>query len=280
MMRPSHSTRTGLPAAFTGQALRVAAAAATKAGGIQLAQFRSGKDRGRPLPYDIKLETDRRCEAAVIAAIHGRFPDHAILAEESGAHAGTGGFVWIVDPLDGTVNFGSGLPFFCASVACYQGGAADGGLPGAPVAGAVYLPYGRELFTAAPGEGARLNGRPIRANGAAALSEAVVSVSFGKTPASMQRMARRLEGLLPRVRKARCLGAVAAELAYIAAGYLDGLVYEGIRIWDFAAGKIILEEAGGHLEAQETEPGRWRLWACAPGLREVLGSALRLEAPE
>jgi fructose-1,6-bisphosphatase/inositol monophosphatase family enzyme len=86
----------------------------------------------------------------------------------------------------------------------------------------------------------------------------------------MQRMTRRLEGLLPQVRKARCLGAAAAELAYVAAGFLGGLIYEGIQLWDFAAGKIILEEAGGFLEAAQTEPDNWRVMAGAPGLRDAL----------
>lgn len=279
MHRAVSRTPHTLPPAFTGRVLRVAAAAATRAGEIQQLHFRNGERSGRALPHDLKLDIDRRCEAAAVAAIRARFPGHAILAEESGALPGGEDFVWIVDPLDGTVNFGHGLPFFGASVACYRRDAARGGGLGAPVAGAVYLPLGRELFTAAAGEGARLNGRPIRAGATAELSEAVVSLSFGKTPEAMGRMSRRLAALLPRVQKARCLGAVAVELAYLAAGYLDGILYEGIRLWDFAAGRIILEEAGGHLEAEETAPGLFRLWACAPGLREQLGSALRLTEP-
>jgi fructose-1,6-bisphosphatase/inositol monophosphatase family enzyme len=100
---------------------------------------------------------------------------------------------------------------------------------------------------------------------------AVVSLSFGKTPAVMDCMTRRLAALLPQVRKGRCLGAAAAELAYAAAGFLGGVIYEGIKQWDFAAGKILLEEAGGCLEAVETQPDQWRVLAGAP---EVL-AALR-----
>jgi fructose-1,6-bisphosphatase/inositol monophosphatase family enzyme len=139
-----------------------------------------------------------------------------------------------------------------------------------PVGGVVFLPFSQELFVGVPGRGAFLNGRPIAVCNVERASDAVVTVSFGKTPATMRRMTRRLDALLPQVRKARCLGAAAAELAYVAAGFLGGLVYEGINLWDFAAGKIILEEAGGFLEVSETTPGKWEVLAGAPGLRETL----------
>jgi fructose-1,6-bisphosphatase/inositol monophosphatase family enzyme len=86
----------------------------------------------------------------------------------------------------------------------------------------------------------------------------------------MKLMVERLSRILPKVRKVRSLGAAAAEMAYIGAGYLDGLFYEGLKPWDFAAGKIILEEAGGFVEAAETEPGAWRIFACAPGVKADL----------
>jgi fructose-1,6-bisphosphatase/inositol monophosphatase family enzyme len=214
-----------------------------------------------------------------MAAIREQFPEHAILSEESGAREGTGGYTWVIDPLDGTVNFWYGLPFFCVSIACYRtSGRPSGqegisaGLPGAPVAGVVFLPFSQELFVGVPGRGAFLNGRPIRASRSGDLSETVVTVSFGKTPEAMRCMTRRLDALLPKVRKARCLGAAAAELAYVAAGFLGGLMYEGIKLWDFAAGRIILEEAGGFFEASETGPDLWRVTAGAAGLREALAS--------
>jgi fructose-1,6-bisphosphatase/inositol monophosphatase family enzyme len=266
-----------LPANFSDRVLETAISAARRAGAIQMHHFRNEEVRCRRLLHDVKLETDRKCEQAIVDAIREQFPEHAILSEESGALAGTGGYIWVVDPLDGTVNFWHGLPFFCASIACY----ADPGRPaepggrfeeplGAPIAGVVFLPFSQELFVGVPGRGAFLNGRPIRASRSGGLSETVVSVSFSKTPETMRCMTRRLDALLPQVRKARCLGAAAAELAYVAAGYLGGLLYEGIQLWDFAAGKIILEEAGGFLEATETEVGLWRVTAGAPGLRDAL----------
>lgn len=251
-----------LGADFITSVRETAVFAARAAGILQMIHFRKVSVRYAPDPYDVKIETDRLCEKAVIATIRDRFPDHSILAEESGRHAGTAPFTWIIDPLDGTVNFWRGLPFFCVSIACYRNlGPGNDGINGAPVAGVIYLPFNRELFVAVAGGGAYLNDRPIRVNAMDQAAHAVMTVSFGKTADVMRRMAGRLGTLLPMVRKVRCLGAVAAELGYIAAGYLDGLMYEGIKPWDFAAGRIVLEEAGGRLEATETAPDHWRVLA-------------------
>jgi fructose-1,6-bisphosphatase/inositol monophosphatase family enzyme len=266
-----------LAAGFSNGVLETAISAARRAGAIQLHHFRNDQVSCRRLLRDVKLETDRTCERVIIGAIRERFPEHAILSEESGALAGTGEYTWIIDPLDGTVNFWHGLPFFCVSIACYAnaGQLVDeellpGGPLSKPVVGVILLPFSQELFVGVPGRGAFLNGRPISASRTGHLADAVVTVSFGKTPEAMRRMTRRLDVLLPQVRKARCLGAAAAELAYVAAGYLSGLVYEGIQLWDFAAGKIILEAAGGFLEATEGEPDLWRVIAGAAGLRDAL----------
>jgi len=271
-----------VPAAFSERVAETAVSAAWRAGAIQLNHFRNTAVRCRRLPHDVKLEIDCLCENVIIAAIRESFSDHAILTEESGLLPGSGEYTSIIDPLDGTVNFWHGLPFFCVSIACYRNGGPAGsrtppaGLPGTPVTGVVFLPSSQELFVGTPGRGALLNGRPIRASHAESASDAIVTVNFGKTPDTMRRMTGRLDVLLPQVRKARCLGAVAAELAYIAAGFLDGLIYEGIRLWDFAAGKIILEAAGGFLEAAETEPGQWRVLAGAQTIRDSLESVLTL----
>jgi fructose-1,6-bisphosphatase/inositol monophosphatase family enzyme len=137
----------------------------------------------------------------------------------------------------------------------------------------VFLPFSQELFVGLPGRGAFLNGRPIRVKRVERAADAVVTVSFGKNRQTMQGMTRRLDILLPRVRKARCLGAAAAELAYAAAGFIDGLIYEDIQLWDFAAGKIIIEEAGGFLEAVQTEPGHWRVLSGAVEVKQTLKQA-------
>jgi fructose-1,6-bisphosphatase/inositol monophosphatase family enzyme len=250
--------------------------AAQRAGDIQMHHFRNPTLKCRRELYDVKLDTDLKSERAIVGAIRERFPHDTIWTEESGMLAGTGPRTWVVDPLDGTVNFWHGLPIFCVSIACYRNDrpAPAPGLPGRPLAGVVYLPCSREMFLGAPGQGATLNARPIGVSAARELGEVVLSLSFGKTPERMRRMSSRLGKLLPRVRKARCLGAAAAELAYVAAGWLGGVVYEGLKPWDFAAGKILVEEAGGFVQARETEPGLWQLAAGPAGLRAEILSLL------
>jgi fructose-1,6-bisphosphatase/inositol monophosphatase family enzyme len=272
-----------VPTAFSDRVAETAVSGAWRAGAIQMNHFRNAAKRCKRLLHDVKLETDRVCEKAIIGAIRESFPDHAILTEESGQLPGSGEYTWIIDPLDGTVNFWHGLPFFCVSIACYRNGGrtaeeggAPAGLPGAPMTGVVFLPFSEELFVGTLGRGAWFNGRLIRVSSIERTRDTVITINFGKTPDTMPRMTRRLDALLPQVRKARCLGAVAAELAYVAAGFLGGLVYEGIKLWDFAAGKIIIEEAGGFLEAVETEPGQWRVLAGAPAIRDSIRPVLNL----
>jgi fructose-1,6-bisphosphatase/inositol monophosphatase family enzyme len=265
---------------FTDRLVSTAVHAACFAAGIQLRHFRDPAANSAKLLYDVKLATDRLCEEAIVAAIREVFPDHAILTEERGYISGGGNVVWIVDPLDGTVNFWHGLPFFCTSIACYRRDEAclsepPQGLPGEPIAGVVYLPYSHELFVGIKGRGAFVNDQPIRVTSSTSPADMVVSVSFGKNRATMQRMTHRLDLLLPHIRKARCLGAAAAELAYASAGILGGLFYEGLKLWDFAAAKIILEEAGGFFRADEIEPDTWRVIAGAQSIRESLEMLLR-----
>lgn len=264
---------------------KTAIKAAQQASGILLDSFRCPAPALTRLLHDVKLETDRHCEHEIVGVIREAFPDHGILTEESGWLPGHGDALWVVDPLDGTVNFWHGLPFFCVSVACYHAPAAgktvlSGHLPpldlNSPITGVVLLPCTQELFVGSAGRGAFLNGRPFNIPAVGATTEAVVSVSFGKTTQVMDRMTVRLHRLLPGVRKARCLGAAAAEICYAAAGYLGGVFYENLKPWDFAAGKIILQEAGGFLDAVETDPGHWQVLAGAPGMRAELRLLLGL----
>lgn len=258
--------------------------AVRRAGEIQMTRFRQRETTAAESLHDIKLETDRLCEEHVLQTIRSGFPDHAIMTEEDGYFEGPGDCVWIVDPLDGTVNFWHGLPFFGVSVACYRKPDLNassfpwpgrGQRLGEPLVGIVWLPYTQELFVGVTGKGATLNGAPIEAAKANRTSDVVVNLSFGKTPEVMQRMTEKLTRLLPMVRKVRCLGATAAELAYIAAGYLGGIAQEGVKLWDFAAGRILVEEAGGVVEASETGPQSWSLFAASPGVGESLRSIIR-----
>lgn len=262
--------------AFVSAVEETAVAAARRATNVQMTRFRNGDQVHGGSLYDIKLETDRQCEQAVVETIRSRFPGHGILTEESGWLVGNGTAFWVVDPLDGTVNFWHGLPFFCVSIACYHmpphllytsNPPQDAEDFNRPITGVVLLPYADELFVGSAGKGAFLNGRRIWTESVVRTTDAVVTMSFGKTPDIMNRMTDRLRALLPKVRKVRCLGAVAAELCYVAGGFLSGMVYEGIKPWDFAAGGIILKEAGGFMETTRVRPDNWLLVAGAPGMR-------------
>lgn len=232
--------------------------------------------------HDLKLEVDRVCEKAILDTIAAAFPEHAVLAEESGtlpATAAAAGYQWIVDPLDGTVNYYFGLPYFCTSIACYAVSgetARSRGLDalGRPVVGVVYAPPADDLFIGRAGQGAFRNGNPIRAGGATKLGEAIISMGFGKTDELGLHMAATSTLLADKVRKLRCLGAAAYDMSNVACGRLSGFFERGLRTWDIAAAAIVLREAGGVLEAEQISPSRWEILATAPRIHEELKSVL------
>lgn len=225
---------------------------------------------------DLKLEVDRLCEEAIVGRIRESFPDHAILAEEGGASETGAGYRWIIDPLDGTVNYYYGLPYYCTSVACFAtsgpGLAMGGDVPslGRPVVGVVYAPPTDELFVGAAGEGATCNGQPISASRETDLAEIGFELGFGKTASLGDHMVDVAGILAGRVRKLRCLGAAAYDLSNVAAGRLGGFYEGALRTWDIAAGAIILNEAGGCMMAREFEPTSWRVLASGAGVHPEL----------
>lgn len=258
----------------------VAEIAARKAGEV----LRSHRDRQHQVnestEHDIKLEVDVLSERAILDVISNSFPEHAILAEEGEAAAGSADYLWIVDPLDGTVNFYYGLPYYCVSIACF---AQSDKLPheartveslGRPVVGVVYAPPTGDLFVGRDGQGATLNGRPIRAGNVKDLADAVVCMGFGKSGELGLHMANSSVRLADKVKKLRCLGAAAYDIANVACGRVGGFFEKGVRTWDIAGAYIILKEAGGILDAEEFEPTRWRALACVPGIHEQLKSLL------
>lgn len=189
---------------------------------------------------DIVTEVDHLSEDLIIAAIRARFPGDAILAEESGEHATTGGEgptsgrgrVWIIDPVDGTINYANGIPFFCVSI----GLAVDG----RPVAGVVRDPTRDETFAATADGPATLNGRPIRASDKEVLTDFVVSLALsGRAVATRVRNVRRA------VRISRSMGSAALALAYAGCGRFDAFVQQsGMSNWDVAAAGLVAERGG------------------------------------
>jgi myo-inositol-1(or 4)-monophosphatase len=192
---------------------------------------------------DLVTEYDRRSERLLLEAIGRRFPDHAVLAEESGASAPGAGAApvrWLVDPLDGTTNFAHNYPFFCVSVAAE----ADGQL----VAGAVYDPVRDELFSAAVGTGATRNGEPMRVSDIERVEDALLVTGF---PYDVREHPERslplFEAFLMRAQGIRRDGSAALNLCYLAAGRFDGFWEGHLSPWDMAAGVLIVREAGGRV---------------------------------
>lgn len=182
-------------------------------------------------------EVDREAEAIIIADIRKAYPDHAVLAEESGA-AGESTYRWIIDPLDGTTNYVHGFPQFCVSIALEHRGRLEQGV--------VFDPLRQELFTASRGAGARLDDRRIRVSRRSGLEGALLGTGFPFRGAyDLDTYLQTVRALVPRSAGIRRAGAAALDLAYVAAGRLDGFWEFGLEPWDMAAGVLLIREAGG-----------------------------------
>jgi len=186
---------------------------------------------------DFVSDIDRNAEAIIIQELRARFPDHSILAEESGAH-GRGDFQWIIDPLDGTTNYLHGFPQFSVSIALKYKGQLE--------CGVVYDPLREEMYSAARGQGAQLNDRKIRVATRPSLDGALIGTGF---PFRDQRHIDAYLGMFKDMTLAtaglRRPGSAALDLAYVAAGRTDGFWELGLSAWDCAAGALLIAEAGG-----------------------------------
>ncbi len=188
---------------------------------------------------DYVTEVDKACEEVILDVITSSFPDHGILSEETPSlEVEDSQFTWIVDPLDGTTNFIHGFPMVSVSVAVAQAGR--------PFLGLVLDPLRRELFSAAKGSGARLNGRPIHVRHAATVQDALMATGFPHRAKHFLRpyMAA-MERILSKANDLRRAGSAALDLAYVACGRLDGFWEPGLKPWDVAAGSLLVMEAGG-----------------------------------
>ena len=186
---------------------------------------------------DMVSDADRDAEAAIEKILLSDRPDDGLLAEEGAHSEGSSGRRWVVDPLDGTTNYLYGFPAWAVSIGLED---ARGGL-----AGVVLDPLRDELFSAARGEGARLNGEPLEVSGCERLDSALVATGFGYAADRRASQAATLQRVLPAVRDIRRAGAAALDLCMVAAGRLDGYYERGLQPWDWAAGSLIVREAGG-----------------------------------
>jgi myo-inositol-1(or 4)-monophosphatase len=211
---------------------------------------------------DLVSEADRAAEAAIREMLADERPGDGLLAEEGSARDAVDGRRWVIDPLDGTINFLYGLPAWCVSVALEdeQGG----------VVAVVHDPLRDETYAAGRGQGARLNGHGIRVSGEERLHRSLIATGFSYSSELRAAQAALLARLLPHVRDIRRAGAAALDLATLAAGRVDGYYERGLNPWDWAAGRLLVTEAGGAVAELPGEPAG--LAAASPGLLpELLG---------
>jgi myo-inositol-1(or 4)-monophosphatase len=223
--------------------LATAVEAVTRAGRIQLERLGTDLRVDKKGAIDLVTEIDLQIEREFRAMIAERFPDHVVLGEEfasTGDREAVMPYCWVFDPVDGTTNYAHGLPIFCSSLALE--------IDGEIAVGAVYDPTRRELFTAERGQGAWLNGRPLRVSSEDTLLDSLLVTGFHY---GIQRDPEELVSLfrefLTRARAVRRLGSAALDLCYVAAGRFDGYWESKIQPWDVAAGALIVTEAGGRV---------------------------------
>jgi len=221
--------------------LNIAVKAARRAGSIVIRAAVDGTalDVHAKRANDFVTQVDRAAEQAIIEIVRRAYPDHAILAEESGSlQGGEAEYRWIIDPLDGTTNFIHGFPQYCVSVAVQHRGTIAHGV--------VYDPAKNELFTASRGRGAFLNEHRIRVSRCARLEAALVGTGFPFRELSrLGPYMRQLRAMIASTAGVRRAGAAALDLAYVAAGRLDAFWEMGLSAWDMAAGALLIQEAGG-----------------------------------
>ena len=250
--------------------LETATVAARAAGKLLRENFGGVLNVNEFAAHDIKLELDERAQALITQIVLERHPDHAILGEEGLAGTQGSEFEWIVDPLDGTVNYFYGIPHFCVSVAVRQ--------KDEILAGVVYDPMREELFSAERGGKALLNGRPIAVSAREQLGEAIVSVGLAKVAQTIELGLPVLQDLIHRVRKTRMMGSAALDLAYVASGRLDAYIEAGVSIWDVAAGVLLVRNAGGRIvmNPRRDAPGKLAVVASSGRIGEIAASGQRL----
>lgn len=225
-----------------------------RAGEVQMAHFGRDIRIEKKGAIDLVTQIDLDVERAFRAMIEERFPGHTVLGEEFSDAAQRDDapeFCWVFDPIDGTTNYAHGLPIFCSSLALEIGGE--------PAVAAVYDPTRRELFTAATGQGAWLNGAPLRVSRAGTLIDSLLVTGFHygvhKDPLELMRL---FEAFIRRARAVRRLGSAALDLCYVACGRLDGFWEKKLQPWDIAGGALIVREAGGTVTTIDGAPFRSR----------------------
>jgi myo-inositol-1(or 4)-monophosphatase len=195
--------------------------------------------------HDIKLEIDVHTQELITKLLLEEFPGHALYGEEGIVGDQSSEHQWVVDPLDGTVNYFYGIPHFCVSIALR--------VRSEIMVGVIYDPIREEMWAGQKGETPKLNGRHFHVSDRADLAEAVISVGLAKTGETIDANLPLLRQMIHRVRKCRVLGSAALDMAYVACGRFDAYIERGISLWDIAAGWLLVENAGGTVDLRPRE---------------------------
>ena len=219
-------------------------------------------------PNDFVSEVDRQAESLIIEELLKAFPNHSILAEESGIIEGSDDFRWIIDPLDGTTNYLHGFPHYAVSIACEH----EGRLQHA----AIYDPFKQELFAASRGDGATLNNRRLRVASLKTTQVALLATGFPfRHPQQLDEFLHTFSAFFSKASDVRRAGSAALDLAYVAAGRLDGYWESGLESWDMAAGALIVREAGGLATDFSGDTNFLETGSVVAGNPRIIGDMLR-----
>jgi myo-inositol-1(or 4)-monophosphatase len=247
-------------------AQKAAIAAAHAAGKIMRDNWHAPKRVHVFDPHDIKLELDVRCQKTIEKVLRKAFPEIPLLGEEGTSGDLNAEYRWVVDPIDGTVNYYFGMPHAAVSIAL------QATAPGSPISevGVIYDPFTDELWTAAHGGKTRLNGKIVHVSQRAKIGDAVIAMGFSKSRENLEKSLPHLNRLARRAKKIRIMGSAALELAYVACGRLDAYIERTINIWDIAAGGLMVECSGGEMHLKNLPDGRLRMCADNGLLRRKL----------
>jgi myo-inositol-1(or 4)-monophosphatase len=274
-------------------AQKAAVQAARAAGQLMLANWHAPKRVNSAYAHDIKLELDVRCQKLIEKTLRAAFPQISLLGEEGCSGNANSEYRWVVDPIDGTVNYAHGMPHAAVSIALQRWSESlsspdlkktKSGLDRVSphqnyetLLGVIYGPFTDELWTATRGGPTRLNGRVVHVSRRARVEDAVIAMGFSKSKLNLEKSLPHVIRLSRRAMKIRIMGSAALELAYVACGRLDAYVERTINLWDIAAGALLVECAGGEFYTRPAPGGKFRMVADNGRLRRKLqvGSLLK-----
>jgi len=235
--------------------LETAEEAARAAGGLLRTHFGRVLTVDENHAHDIKLELDKRSQALIETHILGRFPKHAIYGEEGMRGDQDSEFQWVLDPIDGTVNFFYSIPHFAVSIALRQAGEI--------IVGVIYDPMRDEMWAVQKGGAPLLNGQPMHVSPRTQLSEAILSVGVSKSVDTINETLPLFQRALRGAKKCRMMGSASLDIAYVACGRLDAYMESSISLWDVAAGILLVESAGGTVDLRvlESQPDKYSIVA-------------------